>query len=359
MSTLADCRFCSVVSKANGEDPIGSASYADHWLIIELPQPWSAQLLAESPKTKPILALIRKLLLQYGIKLKPLAIAPEREYAQSGYTRVLYYYRQTKLCSAFSKQEYLVPEADTTRLAIAILNQIINQPHELEEFQKYRHPDESRDILVCTHGNVDVACARFGFGIYEKLRRYTVDAGKMRVWRCSHFGGHQYAPTLIDLPQGQYWGHLEPEILDSLVYRRGSVSELSKYYRGWAGVAKFEQIAEREIWMREGWDWLSYAKKGQIVKLGEKRTRAFIRKILQPIPANRLQLWLARSQQDAHWAKVRIEFSAPQLKVSGYYEAHVEISGQIMTAIRSDTNMQLVPVNQYRVSNLEKVTLPT
>ena len=25
--------------------------------------------------------------------------------------------------------------------------------------------------MVCTHGNVDVACARFGFPIYEQLRQ--------------------------------------------------------------------------------------------------------------------------------------------------------------------------------------------
>lgn len=42
--TQTDWRFCSVVSKANGEDPIGTAGTADHWLITEIPQPWSEKL---------------------------------------------------------------------------------------------------------------------------------------------------------------------------------------------------------------------------------------------------------------------------------------------------------------------------
>ncbi|AFZ33416.1 Sucraseferredoxin family protein (plasmid) [Gloeocapsa sp. PCC 7428] len=359
ISTLpSECRFCSEVSRANGEDPIGSASYADHWLIMEIPQPWSPQLLAENPQTQPIFKLIRKLILNHGIKLKAIAIAPEREYSQPGYTRILYYHKTQQFFSEFTKQEYLVPTVESTRLAIAILHQIIQQPNELEAFERYRQSYSTRDILVCTHGNVDAACARFGFPIYKQLGRYAKNSSEdLRVWRCSHFGGHQYAPTLVDLPQGHYWGHLEPEILDTLIHRQGAVAELYKYYRGWAGVKKFEQIAEREIWMREGWNWLEFEKHGQIVQLGETASRGLLRKILQPIPAKRLQLWLARSQQDAHWAKVRLDFTAPHLGLSGYYEARVEISGQIMTAIRSDTNMQLVPVNQYQVTELNKVVL--
>lgn len=337
-AALADCQFCSMVSKANGEDPIGSASYANHWLIIEIPQPWSSQLFAEDSRIQPVLTLIRNLILNYGIKIKPIAIAPEREYSQPGYTRVLYYYRPAELFSEFEKQEYLVPEADTSRLAIAILKQIVNESNELAAFQNYRqHQNATRDILVCTHGNVDVACARFGFPIYEKLRKeYAADSlGYLRVWRCSHFGGHQYAPTLIDLPEGRYWGHLEPEILDALVHRQGSPEQLYRFYRGWAGVSKFEQIAEREIWMRLGWDWLQYEKRGQIVRLGETRVRSFLRKVLQLIPSKRLQFWLERSQQDASWAEVKLDFISPKLGLSGYYEARVEVSGQIMTAIRS------------------------
>lgn len=90
--------------------------------------------------------------------------------------------------------------------------------------------------------------------------------GQLRVWRCSHFGSHQLAPTLVDLPEGRCWGHLEPEVLELLVKRNEPVAGLRQFYRGWAGLTQFEQIAEREIWIREGWDWLDYLKAGQSVK---------------------------------------------------------------------------------------------
>lgn len=35
-----DCRFCSVISKTNGEGPIGSAGTYEHWIIAEIFQPW-------------------------------------------------------------------------------------------------------------------------------------------------------------------------------------------------------------------------------------------------------------------------------------------------------------------------------
>ncbi len=42
-------------------------------------------------------------------------------------------------------------------------------------------------------------------------------------------------------------------MLDLLVHRNGPVADLHPFYRGWCGLKQFEQIAEREIWMQEGW----------------------------------------------------------------------------------------------------------
>ncbi|NJL19565.1 MAG: sucrase ferredoxin [Leptolyngbyaceae cyanobacterium SM1_3_5] len=342
--TLSDCRFCSIVSKANGEDPIGSAPVADGFLIVEIPQPWSAQLFSE-PQIQPILAWVKTLALR-GIRIRPIAIAPDREHSQSGDRRVLFFSRSAEFFARFDRQEYLVPEAEVASLAIALL-----KSEGLDEFAAYRQVDRPvRDILVCTHGNVDAACARFGFPIYDKLRKQYADSG-LRVWRCTHFGGHQYAPTLLDLPSGRYWAHLEAETLDTLVNQRGSPDALRSHYRGWAGLGKFEQIAEREIWMREGWAWLDYPKRGQIVRLGEGWLKGSLRSLLQLVPSKRLRFWLNHTQQDAPWATVRIEFQRPDGSI-GRYEARVEISGQILTAIRSATQMPLVPVNQYHVRDL-------
>ncbi|MDZ8184122.1 MAG: sucrase ferredoxin [Nostoc sp. ChiSLP02] len=325
-----NCRFCSLVSKANEEDPIGTADTWEYWLIMEVPQPWSPEIFAENPITKPLMGLFQELIFQHGIKLKPMLIAPDREYSHPSLTRIFYYYRPAKLFAEFQKQEFVVPVNKAAALVTAIFQKLMQQPNDLSEFQQYQQQTSHiRELMVCTHAQVDLACGRFGTPIYWQLRKVYAPAskGKLRVWRTTHFGGHQFAPTLVDLPEGRLWGHLEVDVLDLLVKRNSSVSGLRQYYRGWTGLDKFEQIAEREIWMQSGWNWLNYWKAGQVLAM----------------------------ENDANWAEVRIDFALPDNSISGAYEARVEVCGEVMSAFSSATEMELETVKQYRVSRLAKV----
>ncbi|PMB47863.1 sucrase ferredoxin [Fischerella thermalis CCMEE 5205] len=330
-----NCRFCSLVSKANGEDAIGTAGNCDHWLIMEIPQPWPQEIFEENPTIRPLIGLFQELVSKHGMKLKPILIAPDGEYSYPGFTHVLYYYRPAKLFSQFEKQEFIVPENKAAALVTAIFKQLMQQPNDLSEFQQYQQQTSHiRELMVCTHAQVDLACGRFGTPLYRRLRKEYAPAanGKLRVWQTAHFGGHQFAPTLVDLPQGCLWGHLEPNVLDLLVQRNGSVSGLRKYYRGWTGLSEFEQIAEREIWMQFGWSWLDYLKAGRVLAMEE----------------------VAEGQQ-ADWAEVRIDFAATNGSTTGAYEARVEVCGEVMSALNSGKEMELETVKQYRVSRLVKV----
>jgi hypothetical protein len=339
----------------NGEDPIGTAGHHDHWLIVELPQPWSAKLL-EEPMIKPLVGLMQTLILHHQVKLRPIAIARDREYSQPGYTRLLYYSRPPYAFANFEKQEFLVPNAEVTRLSTALLQSIINQPNELDTFHSYQVDTQSvRELLVCTHGNVDIACSRFGYPIYQQLRTQYAprSQGHLRVWRCSHFGGHQFAPTLIDLPSGRYWGRIESHLLDALVDHVGEVSQLRSCYRGWASLSKFEQLAEREIWQREGWKWFSYHQSAQTIAVDLGRWH-FLQQLLLWIPAKRLQFLLKQRLPDPKWGIVNIEYTSPDGSISGSYEATVEVQGQVMTALASGDRPKLQPVNQYQVTQLRR-----
>ncbi|MBC1237125.1 MULTISPECIES: sucrase ferredoxin [Nostoc] len=332
---LTDCRFCSLVSKANGEDPIGTAGTCDHWLIMELPQPWPQNIFQEDPRIKPLLGLFQELAVKHGVQLRPMLIAPDREYSHPGFTRLMYYYRSTEMFSQFEKQEFVVPEEKAIALVTAILQQLMQQPNDLSKFQQYQQQtNHIRELMVCTHAQVDLACGRFGTPIYRRLRKEYAPAsnGELRVWQTTHFGGHQFAPTLADFPQGCLWGHLEPEMLDLLVLRDGSVSGLRKFYRGCVGLSKFEQIVEREIWMQLGWTWLDYLKAGKVLAKEE-----------------------INEEQDVNWADVRINFAASDGSVSGAYEARVEVNSEVMSTLNSGKEMELKAVKQYRVSRLVKV----
>jgi len=324
---LEDCRFCSVVSKNNGEDPIGTAGTYDCWLITELPLPWTEAGLLNNPSVQPILELIRGLSLA-GQRIRPIAIAPDPEYSSPGYTRVLYYHRPTRLFAQFEKQEYLVPDPEVTSLAIALLK----QSEALSRFAAYRQDTSNiRELLICTHGNIDVACSRFGYPIYKTLRGESAPKAEkpFRVWRCSHFGGHRFAPTLIDLPQGHYWGHLEPSILNLLIRREGDVDGLRRFYRGWSGLNKLEQVVERDIWMREGWRWLGYAKAGQVLAKQE-----------------------THEDQYPNWAEVQIDFTDRDHNISGSYQGRVEITHEVTTLRDSGKEESLTAVKQYQVTRL-------
>jgi hypothetical protein len=174
-----------------------------------------------------------------------------------------------------------------------------------------------------------------------------------RVWRCSHFGGHQFAPTLIDLPTGQYWGHLESTVLDPLIYRQGDVRQLRSFYRGWAGLGKFEQMLDRELWMQEGWQWLTYPRKGQVIDQDQGHLQR-IQPILNAIPVPRLKMWLDRHKKPFQWAKVQLQSLSPDHPNPIGYEATIEATDPVMSALQSQPNLQLKSVPQYRITQLNQ-----
>ena len=332
---LTDCRFCSLVSKANGEDPIGTAGTYDHWLIMEIPQPWPQKIFQLNSTIISLVGLFQEVVSQHGVKLKPILIAPDHEYSNLGFTRVFYYYRPATLFSRFEKQEFIVPENKVVALVTAIFKQLMQQPNDLPEFTQFQQQTSHiRELMVCTHTQVDLACGRFGTPLYRQLRKEyaPADNGKLRVWQTTHFGGHQFAPTLIDLPQGCLWGHLSPDVLDLLVYRNSSVSGLREHYRGWTGLNKFEQIAEREIWMQFGWDWLDYLKTGKLLATEE-----------------------VAEEHLPDWAEVRIDFATTNGSTTGAYEAKIEVCGDVMSAFNSAKYLELEAVKQYRVSRLNMI----
>ncbi|NCJ08651.1 sucrase ferredoxin [Synechococcales cyanobacterium C] len=323
INTLKKCRLCSEVSKANGEDPIGSAGTYDHFLLIELPEPWSEQAVYQHPQLGIAHKMAKALRQEAGINARVMAIAPD--YGSSpNQTRVLHYQKPVSSFAVFQKQEFLIPKTGIVPLATALLT----QSEDISQYDGDRqNTNHLRDLMLCTHGSYDVACGRFGYPLYRTLRN-DYSTLPLRVWRCTHIGGHQFAPTLLDLPRGHYWGHLEPEILDVLVHHEGTVAELRSHYRGWAGLAWAEQIAEREIWIREGWDWLHYLKQGETLDISDPEA------------------------DYPDWVEVRIHFRAPNGCRAGTYEARIEAGGQVETMWNSGDLTSIEAVKQYQVSRL-------
>ena len=311
-----------MVSRAAGEDLAGTAGPFDALLALQIAPPWRRDVTESTPLPGEVRDAVADLRAA-GCVDKVVGLVPDQEYSRDGRLRALLWRRPGDGPFAqYEKHEYLVPEAELAALVRALAD-----PRKLQRLEQYREETPARDVLVCTHGSRDVCCGRFGYAVYSSLRSRHAAPGDLRVWRTSHLGGHRFAPTLLELPEGRYWGHLEMGPAEGLVTRSRPPADLARSYRGWAGLGSvFEQVAERDILVREGWAWTTYAKTGEVLRAGE----------------------------DGAWAEVRITHESPDGRSTGAYEALVEAHGTVMTLASSGTD-PLEEAVQYRVSRLERV----
>lgn len=264
----ASKEFCNVLAIQSGLDPAGSAGHFQDAVVIEVPLPWKRNMYEKAGVLpQELIDLLALWLERYRAgepySHRPLMVAPDPDYSQAGYRRVMFYARPEGEFAHFDKVEYLVPEAELGPLVW----ELFEAPENLLRYEQYRTPelDATLDLLVCTHGTVDVACAKFGFPLYKMLRdEYAND--DLRVWRVSHFGGHVYAPTLMDMPTAHYWAYIERAQAEQIIARTGDVANLRGHYRGWAGLEHgFPQAVERELWQQIGWSWFDVRKSGRVV----------------------------------------------------------------------------------------------
>ena len=220
-----------------------------------------------------------------------------------------------------------------------------------------RNTADIREILVCTHTQWDTACGRYGTPLYEKLRKNYANEfqGKLRIWHTSHFGEHKFAPTLIDFPTGRFWGHLKPEVLDLLIHEQEDLTQLKPFYRGWSGMEQFAQIAEQEIWLKEGWEWGSYPKSGRIVTRDRANLlKFFLRFILKVLPIKQAKLLLQKLDRDLNWAEVEIAYLGNN-NIKKAYQVRIEAKKNVLSGGKSAKEMQLKPVKQYGIGRLKKL----
>lgn len=324
--------YCNCLAQERGLDPVGTAAAVEMFVLLETPLPWREDVY-DGPGALP-----EELFKLYDLWAKrfeagqpynqyALMIAPDKVYSRPGWRRVLRFYRPPGLKARFERLEYHVPESELGALIWALFE----DAEALERLELYRvqNAEAVRDVLVCTHGTVDAACAKFGFPLYRTLReKYAGD--ELRVWRVSHFGGHVFAPTLIDMPTGHCWAYLGEAQAAQLATRSGDVGALRSHYRGLSGLPSgFVQAAERELWQRYGWAWFDYLKDGRVIEEGV-------------------------AGETSRWADVQIEFRSPDGREHGAWRFRVEASHTIETEPSTDSDKPY-PYPQYVVSAQERL----
>lgn len=331
-----DISMCSLVSQAANEDPGGTAAAISCYVFLEVALPWKSDVVLSAHFPEGLGADLNRLAAQ-GYKFKTLAYTSDTFHSPLGFCRVMFYNKPSSSFARFDKLEYVVPTEDIGGLIQAVLAsvypavpavgqdpQLERTLHDFERYAAYEGPNV-RDMFVCTHGSHDACCGKFGYAAYHELDQLHAarSDGKLRAWRVSHIGGHRLAPTLIDFPEGRYWGHLTSEVIQAIVGRQGPTDVLKPYIRGWGGLTSPEQLVEREIMALEGWSWTTYERSG-----------------------------VSHPQSDGT-VKVRIDYNSSDQTVSGTYAAvvremaSVEISGCEYEAPRA--------YPQYEVTDFHKI----
>ncbi|MBW4565294.1 MAG: sucrase ferredoxin [Mojavia pulchra JT2-VF2] len=251
--------FCSDYSRQTGEDVIGSATNYETYVLVECPPPWKSPAF-DSKWVPHNLKLLVEEVTRTKLPIKFLLIANDLSH-KVDQTTLLIYQKQSGLSQGYRKHEFKLATID--QVAAIVKKFLWGSTPDYE-----KETSITREILVCTHGSHDKCCARHGNPFYFHAQNTISDLGldNVRIWKSSHFGGHRFAPTIIDLPEGRYYGILDQDSFKSILTRTGDIQCLNKIYRGWGILPTPIQILEKELILRHGWDWFNYKVVGKILE---------------------------------------------------------------------------------------------
>ena len=217
-------------SEQNAQEPMwGTAEQVDCWLMLEYRPAWKPKAVQEnelSDATGIWLNTSLQNLAEAGLKARAQFIRqPEVDSAE---TRLLIVNKEMAL--EFSGVGYdflqgldLVAIAADPASFLSLARQI-TQPQ----------------YFVCTNGQRDRCCARFGLPVYSALREHV----GARAWQITHLGGHRFAPNVLVLPDALMYGRVSAETVDDfLVETEQGMIDFSRL-RGRACYASIVQAAE-------------------------------------------------------------------------------------------------------------------
>ncbi|MEI3649254.1 MAG: sucrase ferredoxin [Dolichospermum lemmermannii FEM_B0920] len=251
--------FCADHSREIQEDVIGSATNHQTYILVECPTPWVSEAFNSKwvPDNLRILVADVK---RAKLSIHFLLIANDETHREEQ-TTLLIYQQEKGLSNGYRKQEFKLPNIEQVAGVVRKWLTGVSVDDEIAS-------NTTRDILVCTHGSHDQCCAKYGNPFYFHAQNtiFDLQLNHLRIWRSSHFGGHRFAPTAIDFPQGRYYGVLDQDTFKSTLTQTGDIECLNKVYRGWGILPNPLQILERELMLHLGWDWFNYKVTGKILE---------------------------------------------------------------------------------------------
>jgi hypothetical protein len=226
---------CSDAARERCDPMTGTAAPARRWLLIEHPGPWAIDALAGSGIDAHVQDQLQ-VAARAGSARILMVRRPGRQPREDG-TRSWAVIDHSVLAG----QVWGTWAADDDLLAAVDL---------LRGPQLEGPPTTPGDpvLLVCAHGRHDTCCAVRG----RPLAAALATQWPKWTWECSHVGGDRFAANLVVLPDGAYYGQVEPEDGVALVesHLRGEV--VAESLRGVSTEPPVVQAAVVEALQRYG-----------------------------------------------------------------------------------------------------------
>ena len=215
-SATAASRERVYCSEQNTSEPMaGTADTVDVWLCLEYRPAWKARAQTDnslSPETVSWLEATLAGFKENGLKCRPQFVRQPETESES-----------VRLLLSFGGQTYQWSKPGYDYLCDLDLPGLV-QSEVAEPGSLARRAERLKEpqYLVCTNGQRDLCCARFGLPVYNALKERV---GR-RAWQVTHLGGHRFAPNLLSLPDACLYGRVNADEVDEFLSttERGAVA---------------------------------------------------------------------------------------------------------------------------------------
>jgi (2Fe-2S) ferredoxin len=179
---------CADAARVRADPLAGSAPPARRWLLLEHPGPWRIDAVAGA-----------------GIESDVLSTLVEKA---GSATRILLVRRPGRI-DRLAPRRWILAGVDSATLTGHWREDqdLLDAAEALTAPAPLPLEPPQPVILVCTHGVHDVCCALRGRPVAQVLASRWPDL----VWECTHIGGDRFAPNVVLLPDGFYYGYLDPD----------------------------------------------------------------------------------------------------------------------------------------------------
>ena len=213
---------------------VGTASTVRAFLLIEEPGPWGVEALRDARLPDGLGALIQEA--ARNARVRPLLIRrPTRSTSMAKTGKG----RQVFAAHADPNQPWLEAGEVSDLRDVLDLNLAGLGAGTSAGLPRHDKPV----FAVCTHGRHDTCCAERGRPVARALAGEYPD----HTWEISHVGGDRFAGNLVVLPDGLYFGHVDPASAVRIASTHLAGGLDLEHLRGRSGLPMPAQVAEKQL----------------------------------------------------------------------------------------------------------------